>query len=159
MTSLVKPLVLERAALDDVLRHAREADPDECCGALVERRGRDEVWRLENVQDQLHARDPVANPRTARTAYALGHRDVARIDDATTGDPEIGTLKAIYHSHAMHGAYFSGEDRARAMFGDEPTYPDVAYLVVSDARTAGEARAFRWNEAEHDFAEVAVEIR
>jgi proteasome lid subunit RPN8/RPN11 len=78
MTSLVKPLVLERAALDDVLRHAREADPDECCGALVERRGRDEVWRLENVQDQLHARDPVANPRTARTAYALGHRDVAR---------------------------------------------------------------------------------
>jgi proteasome lid subunit RPN8/RPN11 len=155
----MNPLTLEREALEDILRHAREADPDECCGALVARRGRDEVWRLANVQDELHARDPVANPRTARTAYALGHRDVARIDAATSGDPECGALKAIYHSHAVNGAYFSGEDRARAMFGDEPTYPDIAYLVVSDARTPGEARAFRWNEAEHDFAEVAVDIR
>ena len=65
----------------------------------------------------------------------------------------------FYHSHPVTGAYFSGEDRARAMFGDEPSYPEVTYVVVSDARSRGEARAFRWNEATHDFVEVAIEVR
>lgn len=144
------PLRLERRALDEVLTHARETDPDECCGVIVVRDGRDEVWRLRNVQDELHARDPIANPRTARTAYALGREDIERLDAASP--------KVIYHSHTKNGAYFSGEDRARAMFMDEPAYPDVAYLVVSDARTPGEARAFRWDEGARDFVEVAVEI-
>jgi proteasome lid subunit RPN8/RPN11 len=144
------PLRLERRALDEVLAHAREIDPDECCGVVVARDGRDEVWRMRNVQDELHARDPVANPRTARTAYALGREDIERLDAAAP--------KVIYHSHTKNGAYFSGEDRARAMFMDEPAYPDVAYLVVSDARTPGEARAFRWDEGARDFVEVAVEL-
>lgn len=151
-------LTLDRALLDDILRHAREADPDECCGVVVTRGGRDEVWRLRNVQNELHARDPAAHPRTARTAYALGREDVERVDAATLGEPEVGDLKAIYHSHSKNGAYFSGEDRAQAMFGDEPTYPDVAYLVVSDARTQGEARAFRWSDADRDFVEVPIEL-
>jgi len=153
------PLVLDRAALDDVLRHARETDPQECCGAIVERGDRDEVWRFENVQNRLHEQDPVAHPRTATTAYALGRRDVERIDAATMNDPTAGSLKVIYHSHTLHGAYFSGEDRARAMFGDEPTYPHVAYLVVSDARSEGEARAFRWSEDGRDFVEMSIDLR
>ena len=45
------------------------------------------------------------------------------------------------------------------MFGDEPAYPDVTYVVVSDARTRGEARAFRWSDEAHDFVEVAIEVR
>jgi len=151
------PLRLAATALDEVIGHAREVDPDECCGVVVARGGRDEIWRLRNVQNELHARDPVAHPRTARTAYALGREDVERVDAATLGDPAVGDLKAIYHSHSKNGAYFSGEDRAQAMFGDEPTYPDVAYLVVSDAREQGEARAFRWSEADRDFVEVPIE--
>jgi proteasome lid subunit RPN8/RPN11 len=151
------PLRLAATALDEVLGHAREVDPDECCGVVVARGGRDEIWRLRNVQNELHERDPVAHPRTARTAYALGREDVERVDAATLGDPAVGDLKAIYHSHSKNGAYFSGEDRAQAMFGDEPTYPDVAYLVVSDAREQGEARAFRWSEADRDFVEVPIE--
>ena len=152
------PLRIERAALDDVFAHARETEPDECCGAVVARGGRDEVWRFRNVQNELHARDPVAFPRTAHTAYALGREDTERLDTATLGRPDARTLTAIYHSHTKNGAYFSGEDRARAMFMDDPMYPGVAYLVVSDARTPGEAKAFRWDEAQRDFAEVAVEL-
>jgi proteasome lid subunit RPN8/RPN11 len=110
------------------------------------------------VQDELHARDPALHPRTARTAYALGREDVERVDAATLSKPEIGALKIIYHSHSKNGAYFSGEDRAQAMFGDEPTYPGIAYLVVSDARERGEARAFRWSEADRDFVEVPIEL-
>jgi proteasome lid subunit RPN8/RPN11 len=146
----VTPLRLARAALDDMLAHARETAPDECCGVVVVRDGRDEVWRLRNVQDELHARDPVTNPRTARTAYALGREDIERLDAASP--------KVLYHSHTKNGAYFSGEDRARAMFMDEPAYPEVAYVVVSDARVPGEAKAFRWSEAERDFVEVPIDL-
>jgi hypothetical protein len=45
------------------------------------------------------------------------------------------------------------------MFGDEPSYPEVTWVVVSDARSRGEARAFRWSEEKHDFVEVAIEVR
>ena len=44
------------------------------------------------------------------------------------------------------------------MFGDEPAYPEVTYLVVSDSRTPGEARAFRWDETARDFVELPVEL-
>jgi len=146
----VKPLELSRQALAQVFAHARETAPDECCGVIVSQGGHDEVWRMRNVQDELHARDPVTYPRTARTAYALGREDIERLDRAAP--------KVIYHSHTKNGAYFSGEDRARAMFMDEPTYPEVTYLVVSDARAEGEVKGFRWSDAERDFVEVAIEL-
>jgi proteasome lid subunit RPN8/RPN11 len=154
----MEALRLQRAALDEVLAHARAVEPDECCGVIVSRDGWDEVWRMRNVQDELHARDPLTYPRTARTAYALGREDTERLDAATLGKPGTGALKVIYHSHTKNGAYFSGEDRARAMFMDEPTYPDVAYLVVSDARVPGEAKVFRWDDGARDFVEVALEL-
>ena len=153
----MQPLRIGRDVLDAVLAHARETHPDECCGALVRKAGRLEAWRLQNVQNELHRRDPAANPRTAVTAYALGVADVERLDGARAGDPAVGTLEAIYHSHTKVGAYFSGEDRARAMFGDEPLYPEIAWLVVSDSRETGEARAFRWDDEQRDFLEVAVD--
>jgi proteasome lid subunit RPN8/RPN11 len=143
------PLVIQRLALAEIFAHAREAAPDECCGVVVERGGHDEVWRMRNVQDDLHAHDPVMHPRTARTAYALGRQDIERLDAAAP--------KVIYHSHTKNGAYFSGEDRARAMFMDEPMYPGVAYLVVSDARIPDEAKAFRWDPEQADFVEIAIE--
>lgn len=153
----MQPLTIERDALDAMLAHARATHPEECCGALVRRAGKTEVWRFENVQNELHRRDPAGNPRTAVTAYALGRRDLERVDAACAGDPAIGTLAAIYHSHTKVGAYFSGEDRARAMFVDEPLYPEIAWLVVSDSRETGEARAFRWDDEQRDFLEVAVD--
>jgi len=155
----MQPLILGRQVLDAMLTHARETHPEECCGAIVARAGRMEVWRFANVQNALHQRDPAAHPRTAATAYALGVADVERVDGARAGDPSVGTLQAIYHSHTKVGAYFSGEDRARAMFGDEPLYAEIAWVVVSDSRQAGEARAFRWDEAGRDFAEVPLDVK
>ena len=154
----MQPLKIGREQVDAMLAHARETFPEECCGALVRRAGKMEVWRFQNVQNELHRRDPAGNPRTAVTAYAIGIRDVERVDAARAGDPAIGALEAIYHSHTKVGAYFSGEDRARAMFGDEPLYPEIAWVVVSDSRTRNEARAFRWDEDRRDFVEVAVDV-
>jgi len=149
-------VTLARAALDDILAHARATHPDECCGAVLSIGGRDVERRFTNIQSRLHEEDPVANPRDARTAYSPEPRELlAAIRD---GEVPGSQLKIFYHSHTKVGAYFSGEDRARAMFGDDPAYPEVAYLVVSDGRTPGEARAFQWDDASRDFVEVALEV-
>jgi proteasome lid subunit RPN8/RPN11 len=152
----VEPLRLARAALEDILAHARAVHPEECCGAVLEIGGHDVVRRFTNIQERLHREDPAATPRGAETAYSPEPKELfAALREA---DGPGARLKVFYHSHTRAGAYFSGEDRARAMFGDEPAYPDVTYLVVSDSRTPGEARAFRWDEGARDFAEVPVEV-
>lgn len=153
----MQPLTLERAALDAMHAHGRAEHPDECCGAIVEEHGRDVVHRFTNVQNRLHADDPTANPRDARTAYTPEPKELFAAIRA--GEQPSCRLKVFYHSHAVRGSYFSGEDRARAMFGEDPAYPDVTYVVVSDAREPGEARAFRWSDEAADFVEVPIEVR
>jgi len=149
-------LRIARTALDEIVAHARASHPDECCGAVLEIGGRDVVRRFTNVQGRLHREDPAANPRDARSAYAPDPKELfAAVRD---GDAPGARLKVFYHSHTRVGAYFSGEDRARALFGDEPAYPDTTYVVVSDGRTPGEARAFHWDEVGRDFVEVPIEI-
>jgi proteasome lid subunit RPN8/RPN11 len=148
---------LERAALDEIFAHARATAPDECCGAVLGSGGRDVVRRFTNVQARLHAEDPATYPRDARTAYTPEPRELFAVLQEADGPG--ASLKVFYHSHTRVGAYFSGEDRARAMFGDDPAYPEVTYVVVSDSRTSGEARAFRWDEGARDFVEVALESR
>jgi len=150
-------LTLDRAALDEMLAHAREAHPEECCGAVITRDDRDHVLRFTNIQNRLHAQSPEEYPRTAERGYTPDPKDQFAAERA--GREPGARLSVFYHSHPITGAYFSGEDRARAMFDDEPSYPDVTYLVVSDARTRGEARAFRWSADAQDFVEVAVEVR
>ena len=150
------PLTLERAALAEIFAHARATHPKECCGAVIEKDGHDVVRRFTNVQDRLHAEDPAANPRGAETAYAPEPSELLAAIRA--GEAPGACLKVFYHSHTRVGAYFSGEDRARALFGDEPAYPEVTCVVVSDSRTREEARAFRWDEAARDFVEVPLEI-
>ena len=151
----MEPLTLERAALDEILAHARATHPDECCGAVLRSDGRDRVRLFTNIQGRLHRDDPANNPRGAETAYTPEPREL--FEAVRDGESPGNCLKVFYHSHTRVGAYFSGEDRARAMFGDDPSYPEVTYLVVSDSRSLGEARAFRWDEAARDYVEVPVE--
>lgn len=153
-----EPLVLARTTLAAVLAHARETHPEECCGAILARRGEpDRVVRFTNIQNRLHAEDPTTYPRDARTAYTPEARELLA---ALRAAEEPGArLLAFYHSHPVIGAYFSAEDRARALFDGEPAYPEVSWIVVSDARIAGEVRAFRWDATVGDFVEQAVTIR
>ena len=152
----MEPLTLSRAALDEILAHARATHPEECCGAVVRRDGRDVVHRFTNVQNALHAADPTTHPRGAETAYTPEPRELYAALAAS--EAPGARLSVFYHSHTRTGSYFSGEDQARALFDGEPAYPEVAYLVVSDSRTPGEARAFRWDDARREFVEVAVEV-
>jgi proteasome lid subunit RPN8/RPN11 len=138
---------LPRAVLDEIYAHARAGYPEEVCGLII---GGDEVRRCENRQNALHAEDPQAFPRDARTAYNLGPKDLFFLDKSLRSERPV---RVIYHSHPDVGAYFSDEDARAATSEGELLYP-VDYLVV-DVRADGVrgARLFRF--ASGAFVEVA----
>lgn len=142
--------------LAEIRRHAEADYPSECCGVILAR-GADErlLLRCRNRQDELHARDPAAHPRDARTAYYIDPQDLLRIGRYEADGHRVAV---IYHSHCDAGAYFSETDRRNALLGDEPAYPEATYVVVSvgQGRVAG-AGAFRWDPARRDFLPVDVE--
>ncbi len=140
------------AALAD---HARETYPAECCGLILRRDGEEAVRRIRNIQDELHTRDPMRYPRTSRIAYYMDGK--ALLDVLNEVDGDGWTVAAFYHSHPDHAAYFSQEDKDRAVFDGEPIYPDTAYLVVAlDAAAIREVKAFRWDVAARDFVEAPI---
>ncbi len=143
-------------AWDDILDHAREDYPAECCGIVTEEgRGTHRVHRCHNVQDRLHSVDPQAHPRTAREAYRMDDLQVHRI--VTGAEESGGRVAAFYHSHIDCGAYFSEEDRMAATPFGRPAYPDVIYLVVSvvDGEPRGK-KAFRWDDGAEDFSALEL---
>lgn len=142
---------------DEVLRlvyaQAERLYPEEACGLLIGPRDTlrcDEARPCENQQNRLHARDPVAYPRDARTAYALSVADLTFLDASLGSDRPV---KIVYHSHIEVGAYFSLEDRSAATFEGELIYP-VDYLVI-DAKQEGVrgAKLFRFRDG--DFVVIA----
>ena len=146
---------LQPSTWDAICHHARETFPDECCGAILENAGREEAQRVANIQNAMHAKDPRSYPRDATIAYFMDPKELFAVLKQV--DSGTATLKAFYHSHPNHDAYFSAEDKARAMFGEEPAYPDTTYLVISIYdRQVQTIRAYRWEEEKKDFSEAAV---
>ena len=148
---------IETPALDAMHAHAVEGFPEEICGVLFAGPKGQVVRRLTNVQNALHAADPTATPRDARTAYQF---DGAELLDVTRQGDEAGwRIVLFYHSHPQHGAYFSATDKSRALFGGEvdlgPAFPGVAYLVISVCdRTVRDRKTFAWDESAQDFVET-----
>jgi [CysO sulfur-carrier protein]-S-L-cysteine hydrolase len=115
---------------------------------------------MTNIQNRLHAEDPEAHPRDARTAYQMEPRELLEVN--RDGDRPGWRIVLFYHSHPSHDAYFSATDKARALWGDpegdaEPSYPGVAYIVISVYdRAVRDAKAYAWDEAARDFREIAL---
>ncbi len=114
---------LPPAVLAEIYDHARAEYPNECCGYVLGAGPDASVVRCTNRQDALHAADPVTFPRTARTAYQIGGRELLALVRSFDG-PRPATI--LYHSHPDVGAYFSEEDTRAALSAGYP----VAYLVV-----------------------------
>lgn len=148
---------LTQADLEALHAHARETYPDECCGMIIERHGRAEVVRVANIQNALHEQDPVQFPRMAATAYTMGPESAPILIAAERGELAV---RAFYHSHPDHDAYFSAEDKKQAMGGwDEPSYPQATQIVISvRARDVRATKAFAWQETARDFVEVVLDV-
>jgi [CysO sulfur-carrier protein]-S-L-cysteine hydrolase len=150
-----QPLALSNEASKDICKHAEETFPEECCGIILTDGTTDYVQRLKNIQNQLHALDPQTYPRTAAIAYAMDPKELERvIDNAALNGAR---LKAFYHSHPDHGAYFSEEDKAFASPFGEPTFSETAQIVISIYhREIKDIRAYTWSEEQKDFTEVPL---
>lgn len=148
-------LRLRQSTLDEIDRHSLASYPEECCGALLAL-GREEWVRpIANIQNRLHREDPKEYPRDARKAYFMDPNQLFAV--RRESEEKKRPIRVFYHSHPEHDAYFSAEDKARAMAWDEPAYPDAAYLVVSvyghDIR---DRRAYAWDAAKRDFVEIPL---
>jgi proteasome lid subunit RPN8/RPN11 len=153
--SAPREVILTQETWNEISRHSRETFPEECCGVVLSNGVKDQARRLENIQNKLHALDPATYPRTAAIAYAVDPRELESvIDDA---DKAGAKLKAFYHSHPDHEAYFSAEDKAFAMPFGEPTFPNAAQIVVSVYdRTVKAIKAFAWSGEKKDFVELPI---
>ena len=150
-------LQLQRETVAEIDRHALETYPNECCGAVLAGDSDQSVRRITNIQDRLHREDPLKHPRDARIAYFMDPKELLAV--LRESEAERKPIRAFYHSHPEHGAYFSEEDKARAMAWDEPAYPDACYLVVSVVGGAIRERlAVAWDAVRKDFAEIALMI-
>src|SRR3954471_23971125 len=122
---------------DELLTHAREEAPNECCGLIGGSKGvAKTVYRARNAE---------ASP----LRYNLDPQDQFRI--MTEMEERGEELSAIYHSHTASPAYPSQTDINLA------AYPDALYLIVSLAAGEKELRGYRIEDGEVTEGEPAVE--
>src|SRR3989338_9267856 len=125
----IKALTLTQEAWEEISHHAVETFPEECCGVILHNGGIAGVRRCRNIQNAMHALDAQSYPRDATIAYVMDLKELESIfhEAGTTG----AKIKAFYHSHPNHEAYFSQEDKAFATPFGEPTFPESAHIVIS----------------------------
>ncbi len=139
--------------LAQIQAQAEAEYPAECCGVLLIRRGASADRLLlpcRNIQDELHAKDPVRHPRDSRTAYFIHPKDLLAIGRR---EAQGYAVAVIYHSHIDAGAYFSPTDKQNALMNGEPAYAEALYLVLSVINgRAVDSRAFLWDPRTREFA-------
>lgn len=129
---------IARELVDEIVAHAREEAPNECCGLIAGSNGR--ATRVHR------ARNSEASP----FRYVVDPQDQLRI----MGEIEDGgeELVGIYHSHTRSAAYPSQTDVNLA-----DGWPDPLYLICSIAQPDPELRAFAIRDERIDEVELAVE--
>jgi len=104
-------LSLERRYLDEVVAHAREDAPNECCGIIAGNDGQAvKLFRATNAE---------ASPYR----YSVDPKDLFRIYREC--EENGWSFLAIYHSHTASEAYPSATDVKLAF------WPEACYVLVS----------------------------
>lgn len=153
------PASIERAIFDQIISQAEREFPYECCGFIISGVTSEEARPITNIQNLKHAEDPASFTRDARTAFLMDPREHLAVLNEI--DRRKLSLKAVYHSHPDHDAYFSATDRKQACSFDpgEPDYPDTIYIVLSIRGSKfSRAAAFVWDEARKDFIETELTV-
>ena len=66
-------------------------------------------------------------------------------------------LKAFYHSHPDHEAYFSARIEKAPPLSGNRRYPDARQIVVSVYnRAVAKIKGFAWSDEAKDFVEVPI---
>jgi proteasome lid subunit RPN8/RPN11 len=129
---------IARALADELVAHAREEMPNECCGLIAGRDGT--ATRVIRT----------ANTEASPFMYVMDPREQMRLMDEIEDAGE--DLVAVYHSHTRSAAYPSRTDVELAFF------PDPLYVIVSLAdRDAPEIRAFTLRRTAPEGEQIAEE--
>jgi proteasome lid subunit RPN8/RPN11 len=117
-------LRLPQAHIDEMIAHARQDAPNECCGIVAGEDGR--AMRLYRA----------INAEASPYRYSVEPRDLLRIHN--DADANGWEFLAIYHSHTHTEGYPSPTD-VRLAAG----WPDAYYVIVSLMDEDPVVRAFR----------------
>jgi proteasome lid subunit RPN8/RPN11 len=154
-----------KKCLDIIGEHALKDYPSECCGVVLASKSISanpsqsyEVFLCTNIQDKMHANEPDTYTRDSGTAYLIDPAEQTEV--FISAKAEELQIVAFYHSHIDCGVYFSDEDKRLATWGDEPTFPDTAYIIVSvEKGKVADSGIFIWDKAGRDFIKSPIRIK
>jgi [CysO sulfur-carrier protein]-S-L-cysteine hydrolase len=127
---------ISRKLFDEMVAHALQDAPNECCGMIASRNGEAvKVHRATNA---------AASPLRYEIDGAEQYRIQMAIDDE---DLELG---AIYHSHTRSEPYPSQTDINLAF------YPEALYVIVGVAGDEPQVRAYEIRDSQVSETELQV---
>jgi proteasome lid subunit RPN8/RPN11 len=121
---------IARPLIDEMVAHAREEAPNECCGMVAAEDGRAvRVYRATNTE---------ASP----LRFNIGGQEIFRVTEEIEGSGLH--LGAIYHSHTRSQPYPSQTDIGFALVDGrgEQWWPGTVYVIVGVAGEEPEVRAY-----------------
>jgi proteasome lid subunit RPN8/RPN11 len=132
-----------KTAYQQIIEHAKEAYPNECCGALVGHvMGGRKVFSAERMTN--------TNTDRAHDRYVIDPHEFNLIDKVSRsqGCEIIG----FYHSHPDHPNRPSEEDRKSGQL-------DYSYIIVSvQGGTEVSAKCWIFNDEKAPFSEEKIEL-
>jgi proteasome lid subunit RPN8/RPN11 len=136
---------IARPLIDEMVAHAREEAPNECCGMVAADDGRAvRVFRATNTE---------ASP----LRFNIDGQEIYRVTEEIEGSGL--RLGAIYHSHTRGEPYPSQTDIGFALVdgrGDQ-WWPGTLYVIVGVAGEEPEVRAYDIRPG-GEVVEVPIEI-
>ena len=124
---------MKRDQWDEMVSHAREVAPNECCGYVSAREGSlEEVFRARSLRDSPYG-------------YELDSKSLLAANELDDEGFEVG----IYHSHPRSAAEPSQTDINLAH------YPHWTYLIVS---LKGEPAVRAWHMVDGRVSEEPVDV-
>ena len=117
------PLTLPRSYVDEIVAHAQEENPNECCGVIAGENG--VAMRLFKAVNAEHS----------PYRYNIDSHELLKIYREI--DDSGWEMMVIYHSHTHTPAYPSPTDLNLA------GYPEAYYLLVSLTWDSPDIRAYR----------------
>jgi proteasome lid subunit RPN8/RPN11 len=131
-------MILPNAIVESIERHARDAYPYECCGALLGRGASIlQVLPIANSSDE---------PRQRR--FRIRPEDFQRTEKHA--EQQQLELLGFYHSHPDHPARPSAYDLEHA-------WPNLIYVILSiDSQRAGDLTAWSLRDDRSRFEPVEI---
>jgi len=130
-------VLISRALLDELIAHAREEAPNECCGVVAVDAGDPDSGEAPRALRVLRAKNAHASP----LRFEIEPGELLKLWNACE---ELGAMGAVYHSHTRTGPYPSQTDINYAAGS-----PGVEWIIVGLATgRAPEVRSYVIDGAE-----------